>query len=263
MAGKAYIGTSGFTYDHWREVFYPPAVKQREWLEFYCRHFDTVEINTSYYHMPRPNVCAGWRQRSPDGFCFVMKMNGRLTHSRRLINCEEPLETFLIPVNELGEKLGPILVQLPPKFKADARRLDAFLDICPTQRRWAVEFRDPSWLCEDTYAVLRAHKAALVVHDLIPEHPRITTAAWTYLRFHGPSEEKYHGSYSDEMLRAAARRIKKHLKDGRDVYAYFNNDAHGHAVRNAASLIQFVSGRAGSAPRRSAKPKQLTLRRGE
>ncbi len=240
MSGRACIGTSGFTYKHWREVFYPPDVKPREWLEFYCRHFDTVEINTSYYHMPRPNVCAGWRRRSPDDFCFVMKMNGRLTHSRRLVNCEEPLAMFLEAVGELGEKLGPILVQLPPRFEADAKRLDAFLDICPAHLRWAVEFRDPSWLCDDVYDVLRAHSAALVIHDLIPEHPYLLTADWTYLRFHGPGEEKYHGSYSDEMLEAAARRVKTHLKDGLDVYTYFNNDQAGHAVKNAGRLADLV-----------------------
>lgn len=240
MTGKAHIGTSGFTYDHWREVFYPPDVARRRWLEYYCEHFDTVEINSSYYHMPRASVCESWRRRSPERFCFVMKLNRWITHRRRLAECDEPLRSFVEAVDNLGEKLGPILVQLPPSFRADAARLAGFLDICPPRYRWAVEFRSPTWLCEEVYAVLGDHDAALVVHDLIKDHPPVVTAGWTYLRFHGPGR-RYEGCYTDRMLRAAADRISEHLSAGRDVYAYFNNDAHGHAVRNARTLSGFVS----------------------
>ena len=239
MSGKAHIGTSGFTYDHWREVFYPPQVKQREWLEYYCRHFDTVEINASYYHMPRPNVCESWRRRSPAGFCFVMKLNGSITHRRRLVDCGEALEMFVGAAGRLGQKLGPLLVQLPPRFRADAARLAAFLDICPAEHRWAVEFRDESWLCEEVYDVLRAHNAALVVHDLIADHPRVVTADWVYLRFHGPAR-KYAGCYTDAMLRDAAARVRDRLAAGRDVFAYFNNDVAGHAVANAKTLKRLL-----------------------
>ncbi|HUU58257.1 MAG TPA: DUF72 domain-containing protein [Phycisphaerae bacterium] len=243
MSATGYIGTSGFTYDHWREVFYPVAVPKRAWLEHYCEHFDTVEINASYYHMPRPNVCESWRRRSPEGFRFVMKLNGLITHRRRLADCGEPLASFLEAVDRLEEKLGPILVQLPPRFSADPQRLAAFLEICPERHRWAVEFRDPSWLCEEVYAVLRAHNAALVVHDLIQDHPRVLTAGWTYLRFHGPGG--HDGCYTEQMLRGVAGRIRKHLRAGRDTYVYFNNDLGGHAVNNARRLKQLVSPRRG------------------
>ena len=243
MTGTAYIGTSGFTYDDWKGRFYPPEVKQRAWLEYYAEHFDTVEINTSYYHMPRANVCASWRRRTPDGFCVVMKMYTGVTHRRRLANCEDLLESFVLAVEELGEKLGPILVQLPPRWKADPERLDKFLDLCPSHVRWAVEFRDPSWLCDEVYAVLRAHKAALVVHDLIKEHPEVLTADWSYRRFLGPGEQKYLGSYSAAMLRPVSRTIRAHLREGRDVYAYFNNDYACNAVYNGLELRRLVGGR--------------------
>ena len=246
MSGKAYIGTSGFTYDHWKDVFYPASVPKRRWLEFYCEQFETVEINASYYHMPRAGVCESWRRRSPEGFCFVMKMNGLITHRKRLADCGDVLGSYLEAVDKLGEKLGPILVQLPPGFKADAERLGAFLDICPRRYRWAVEFRNPSWLCEEVYAVLRDRNAALVVHDLIEDHPRVTTADWVYLRFHGP--RRYSGCYPEEMLRVAAGRVREHLAAGRDTYVYFNNDARGYAVRSARELIRLVQ----TAPTQSA-----------
>jgi len=130
----------------------------------------------------------------------------------------------------------------PARFRVDAERLDRFLDLCPSQIRWAVEFRDPSWLCDEVYDVLRAHKAALVVHDLVKGHPEVLTTDWTYRRFHGPGEQKYHGSYSDAMLRLAARTICTHLRDGRDVYAYFNNDSECHAVYNGLELKRLVAG---------------------
>jgi uncharacterized protein YecE (DUF72 family) len=239
MKGKAHIGTSGFTYRHWKHVFYPPDVPQKRWLEYFAEHFDTVEINSSYYHMPRASVCAAWKHRTPEGFLFVMKMNGLVTHRRRLVGVEGMLTDFLAAVDELGEKLGPVLVQLPPRFGADVPRLDSFLRLCPGDYRWAVEFRDPSWLCEEVYGVLRRHNAALVVHDLIADHPRQITADFVYIRYHGP--QKYSGCYPDDYLRAQGRQIRKDLRSGRDVYAYFNNDVEGFAVRNAATLRDCVA----------------------
>ena len=241
MSGGVYIGTSGFTYDHWRVVFYPPEVPKRQWLEFYCRQFGTVEINASYYHMPRASVCASWARRSPEGFCFVMKLNRWITHRRKLTDCAEPLGAFLEAVDQLGGKLGPILVQLPPSLHADAARLEAFLAICPPRHRWAVEFRHPSWLCDEVYEVLRAHGAALVVHDIIKDHPDVLTADWTYYRFHGPGR-RYAGCYTQQMLADAGERIHARRGEGLDVYAYFNNDALGHAVRNARGLRKLVPG---------------------
>ncbi len=240
MSGRAYIGTSGFMYDHWRGVFYPPEVEQPRWLEYYSQAFDTVEINTTYYHMPRGRVCAKWAERSPEGFRFVVKMNGLVTHRRQLAGCQDPLAEFIGAVEALGDKLGPILVQLPPGFEAHPRRLSGFLGICPDRHRWALEFRHPSWFCPQVYEVLRARKAALVIHDMIPAHPWVFTADWTYIRFHGPG--RGHGqSYSEEMLDEAAQRVRESTGSGLDVYAFFNNDAQGYALMNARRLGELVS----------------------
>jgi uncharacterized protein YecE (DUF72 family) len=135
--------------------------------------------------------------------------------------------------------MGVILVQLPPRWKADPGRLEAFLDAAPRRHRWAVEFRDPSWLCREVYDVLRAHNAALCIHDMIEDHPRQVTADWVYLRFHGTD---YSGDYSPQALSGSARRIRRHLDEGRDVLAYFNNDIGGHAIHNAKDLRRFVEG---------------------
>lgn len=238
MAARLRIGTSGFTYDHWREVFYPPDVKKASWLEFYAEHFDTVEINSSFYHMPRESVCRGWAQRVGDDFCFTLKLNRMITHRHRLADSEELLAAFLTSARQLGEKLGPILVQLPPRFRADPERLGQFLDTCPASHLWAVEFRDPSWLCEPVLAVLRDHNAALVVHDLIENHRHEVTADFAYLRFHGTGG--HDGCYSSKQLRQTAERVEEHLSAGVDVFVYFNNDVHGHAVRNATELKGYV-----------------------
>ncbi|HUS46583.1 MAG TPA: DUF72 domain-containing protein [Phycisphaerae bacterium] len=236
---ELHVGTSGFTYEHWRGVFYPDDVPQKRWLEYYAERFETVEVNTTYYHMPREGICDSWRKRTPEAFRFVLKLNRFITHRKRLRDCGDLLDSFLAAAGRLGEKLGPMLVQLPPRFSADPKRLEDFLAICPKRRRWAFEFRDASWLCEEIYAVLRGFNAALVVHDLIENHPRVTTADWTYLRYHGPAG-RYAGCYPPERLRAEAEQIRRCLSAGLDVYAYFNNDAEACAVRNAADLKRFV-----------------------
>ncbi len=241
MTGKAKIGTSGFTYKHWRDVFYPQGVPQKRWLEYYSGHFNTVELNASFYHMPRENVCASWRQRTPNGFCFVMKLNRLITHRKRLLDCGDLIDSFLDAVDNLGDKLGPILVQLPPRFKVAPRRLDDFLMLCPAEYRWALEFRNSDWLCDEVYDVLRGHNTALVVHDLIDDHPRKVTADWVYLRYHGPGE-RYASRYPWQKMKAEADKIKKDLSAGRDVYAYFNNDMHGYAIQNAQQLKKYIFG---------------------
>lgn len=237
----AYIGTSGFSYKHWREVFYPPEVPQREWLEYYVRQFETVELNNTFYAMPRGEVCESWRARSPEHFSFAVKLNRIFTHRFRLIGHRDTLGRYLDAVERLGEKLGPILIQLPPHWSANAGRLDEFLADCPRRHRWAVEFRDPSWLCEDIYRVLRAHNAALCVHDMLPDHPQEVTTDWIYIRYHGSGGGRYSGDYPDNYLHSQAEWIGRLVGRELDVYAYFNNDIGGHAVHNARTLRQLLA----------------------
>lgn len=231
--GTYWIGTSGYQYDHWKTVFYPPDLPKSRWFEHYQSHFSTVEINNTFYNLPKPETFADWRDRTPEGFCYALKMSRYATHIKRLKDGESTLATFFEHAEPLGDRIGPLLVQLPPKWKANPERLDAFLAAAPDDYRWVVEFRDPDWFRDEVYAVLRKHQAALCLHDMIEDHPAEITAPWVYLRFHG---DHYAGSYSQEALRGWAGKIARWLGQGLDVYAYFNNDAEGHAIANAMDL---------------------------
>jgi uncharacterized protein YecE (DUF72 family) len=237
--GRLRVGTSGYQYDHWRVRFYPRGLPKRRWLEHYASHFDTVEINNTFYQLPSEHTFDAWRGEVPEGFCFALKFSRYGSHLKRLKQPEDSIGHFLERARRLGTALGPILVQLPPRWSPDPGRLAAFLDAAPRSHRFAVEFRDPRWLCEPVYRILRRHRAALCVHDLIERHPREITADWVYLRFHG---ERYAGSYSHQFLTAEAARIRRELRRGLDVYAYFNNDVGGHAVRNALDLRRYAQG---------------------
>ncbi|HXG52794.1 MAG TPA: DUF72 domain-containing protein [candidate division Zixibacteria bacterium] len=234
------VGTSGWHYAHWRGIFYPEDLPPARWFSHYAREFDTVEINNTFYRLPEAATFEAWRRQAPPGFCYALKFSRYGSHIVRLKRPRATIGRFLARATRLGEFLGPILVQLPPNWKADPGRLAAFLKAAPKQLRWAVELRDPRWLCEDVFAALEEHAAALCIHDLIADHPRRLTASWTYLRFHG---DRYSGSYSPRRLRAEAGWIRDRLEEGRDVFAYFNNDAEGYAVRNAADLRAYVTGR--------------------
>ena len=235
--GRCRVGTSGYQYDHWRGRFYPAGLAKREWFAWYAERFDSVEINNTFYRLPEASTFDAWRKAAPGGFCFALKFSRYGSHLKKLKDPRRSLGTFLRRARRLGNRLGPILVQLPPHWGPDAERLARFLAVASGRERWAVEFREPAWLCETIYDVLRDHGAALCVHDLLESHPREVTAPWVYLRFHGVH---YGGSYSRQRLAAEARRIADHRRSGLDVYAYFNNDRGGHAVRNAADLRRYV-----------------------
>lgn len=238
--GRFRIGTSGYQYDHWKEVFYPVDLPKKRWFGYYAGHFDTVEINNTFYHLPSPHTFASWKEEAPKDFCYALKFSRYGTHIKRLKDPREPVERFCTHAQPLGETMGPILVQLPPKFDMNLDRLAGFLEVIPSTHRWVIEFRDPRWLREDVYAQLRNHRVALCIHDMIDKHPRELTADWVYLRFHGIH---YRGCYSAQTLTAEATRIKDYLARGLDVYAYFNNDAEGYAVRNALDLRRYVLGK--------------------
>jgi uncharacterized protein YecE (DUF72 family) len=234
------IGTSGWQYDHWRGVLYPEEAKKSEWFGYFADAFDTVEINNTFYNLPKAETFDHWRDSSPPGFCYVLKFSRYGTHLKKLKDPDNSVDNFLERAERLGDLLGPILVQLPPHWEVNVERLDGFLAHAPSRRRWAVELRDPSWLCDEVFEILRRHGAALVIHDMIVDHPREVTADWVYLRYHGPGPW---GEYTHQALSAEAGRIRDHLDAGRDVFAYFNNDAHGYAVRNALDLRRYVTGR--------------------
>ncbi|HXV78373.1 MAG TPA: DUF72 domain-containing protein [Candidatus Binatia bacterium] len=237
--GTFRIGTSGWHYDHWRGVFYPEDLPKTEWFSHYAQEFDTVEINNTFYRLPEATTFDAWRGQAPKGFCYALKFSRYGSHIVRLKKAKDTIGKFLKRADRLGEFLGPILVQLPPNWKADPERLAAFLEAAPKNYRWAVEFRDRRWLCEEVFAILKQHDCALCIHDMIGDHPRLVTAGWVYLRFHG---EHYSGCYSHQFLTARATEIQEYLSKGLDVFAYFNNDAQGYAVQNAAELRRYVVG---------------------
>jgi uncharacterized protein YecE (DUF72 family) len=238
------IGCSGYEYDHWRGVLYPEGLPRRAWLEHYATVFDTVEINNTFYRLPESRTFDAWRERVPSSFLFAVKLSRYGTHRKHLADPATWVPTFVERAEHLGPALGPILVQLPPRWRARPDRLEEFLAVAPAAHRWAVEVRDPSWLRDDVYEVLARHDAALCIHDLVEHHPHVVTASWMYLRFHGPRRDgPYSGAYTPQALSAAAGRIRTHLAAGRDVFAYFNNDLGGHAVHDAATLRRYLTGR--------------------
>jgi uncharacterized protein YecE (DUF72 family) len=237
-SGEVRIGTSGYQYDHWRGLFYPPALPKRHWFGHYARHFDTVEINNTFYRLPEATTFEAWAAEAPAGFLYALKFSRYGTHIKRLLDPEEPIRRFLERAEILGKLLGPLLVQLPPHWKVNRARLGGFLEAAPRKQRWAIEFRDPGWLTEEIFSLLEGQNAALCIHDMIPDHPRRITADWVYLRFHG---QHYGGTYSHQYLSAQARQIAEYRAQGLDVFAYFNNDVGGHAVRNAADLKRYLA----------------------
>lgn len=244
MSGKVWIGTSGFTYPHWRGVLYPEGVPQRRWLEVYCETFPTVEVNATFYRLPTESTVEGWRSRTQPGFTFAVKGSRFITHVKRLAGVEEAAALFFSRVALLGEKLGPILFQLPPQLKADHGLLAGFSALLPAGYRCALEFRHPSWFSEGVFERMSELNLSLCLHDYARmQMPCILTTRWTYLRFHGPSG-RYHGQYGESGVRGWADRIAAWLADGVDVFAYFNNDIGGNAVRDAVRLAAMV-GRTG------------------
>lgn len=238
-----WIGTSGWSYDHWNGVLYPHGTPSKDRLAWYVGRFDTVEVNYTFYRWPRETTFAGWRERTPEGFCLTAKASRGLTHAGRLKSPERWLERVAKGLSALGDKRGVLLVQLPPDFEYDHARLAYFLGALPTQRA-AIEFRHPSWNREDVFALLERHGVAYCVMSGagLPCLLR-ATAPFVYVRLHGPNTDYlYAGSYSDDDLRWWADRMREWAAQGRDVYAYFNNDGEGNAVRNAETLKGMLRG---------------------
>ena len=237
MAGVVRIGTSGWHYKHWLGGFYPATLSAKDMFRFYALHFDTVEINNTFYRLPKPETFESWRDNSPPDFLFAVKASRFITHMKKLKDPESSSLKFFDGAERLGEKLGPVLFQLPPRWRVDTERLQRFLEVLPQGHRYVIEIRDESWLVREVYEVLRQFNVAFCIHDLARmQTPLEITADLTYLRFHGPGEAKYRGSYSDSDLQEWANRIADWKSAGIDTYAYFNNDVGGHAITNAQTL---------------------------
>jgi len=257
------IGTSGYSYKHWRGRYYPEDLPASEWLRFYLRDFDTVELNNTFYHLPTEQAFDNWRKSTPVGFLFAVKGSRFLTHMIKLKDPERGLVNFIPRAERLRGKLGPVLWQLPPGWNANVERLETFLSLLPKKHRYAFELRNPSWMSEDVYRVLRKYNAAFCIYELAGyRSPLEVTADWTYVRLHGPTQFKYQGSYTDEQLAEWAKRIRDWSKSMKAIYVYFDNDDSAYAVKNALTLKRLVERRAPSRgerrPGTAAAPQKLT-----
>ena len=240
--GQVRIGTSGWIYPHWRGRFYPPDLPAQRWFPFYAEHFNTVEINNSFYRLPSAQTFDDWRRQAPPGFVYAVKASRYLTHMKKLKDPAEPLANILGRARHLGPHLGPILYQLPPRWRCDLARLRQFISHLPSGLSHVFEFRDPTWCNEEVRSLLAETGMSFCIHDMRGfACPAWVTGPLAYIRFHGPTELKYAGRYRIAHLRTWAERIRGFLRSGRDVYVYFNNDDQAYAVSNARELKRLVS----------------------
>jgi uncharacterized protein YecE (DUF72 family) len=236
------IGTSGYHYTHWRGTFYPEKLPQKQWLSYYLEHFDTVELNNTFYRLPTLDAMNAWRENTPANFLFAVKGSRFITHNLKLGRPENAIQNILPRAETLGKKLGPILWQLPPKWRMNAERLTEFLQALPPYHRYVFEFREPSWLNASIYALLERFNAGFCIYEIAGFHsPLITTTDFAYVRLHGPGEKKYQGSYERRTLRRWARQIENWYDVGKSVYVYFDNDEAGYAPHNAIVLKNMLS----------------------
>ena len=237
-AARVRVGCSGWQYKHWKGDFYPADLPLRGWLGYYATHFDTVEVNNSFYRLPDEGVFAAWREKSPSGFVFAVKASRFLTHMKKLKDPAEPIERLFSRATELRVKLGPVLYQLPRQMPKNLDRLAAFVDLLP-QGKHAIEFRHTSWYDAEVFQLLRKRGVALCLHDMPDSRsPREVTAGFTYVRFHGTTG-RYNGAYPAEVLDEWARWLRSIAMPA---YVYFNNDIGGHAPRDAAALAAALRG---------------------
>jgi uncharacterized protein YecE (DUF72 family) len=244
MAPRIRIGCSGWEYAHWRGDFYPADLPRHAWLDRYADLFDTVELNNSFYRLPSADAFATWAQRVPDGFAMAVKASRYLTHLKRLRDPEEPVERLWTRALRLGDHLGPMLYQLPPRWARNPDRLATFLAALPRNRDQAIEFRDPSWYAPEIYDLLTEHGIALCLHDMAGSATqREPIGPFVYVRFHG-SGARYGGRYPSRTLERWADDLARWAAEGRPAWVYFNNDAGGHAPRDAVRLRDLTGGQA-------------------
>jgi uncharacterized protein YecE (DUF72 family) len=243
---KLLVGTSGWAYKHWRGRFYPPGLPTADSLSHYAQHFLSVEINSSFYRLPSESAVHAWHDTVPIGFVFSVKASRHITHFKKLTEPQLTVPGLLERVSLLGDRLGPILFQLPPRWRRNVDRLARFLDTLSGDYRYAFEFRDHSWFDSQVLDTLSDHGVALVSYDLDGFHsPDAITTDFAYVRLHGPGAP-YKGCYSQDSLEQWGERILDWLSKGINVYCYFDNDECGYAPMNALSLQSLIAAEHGS-----------------
>jgi uncharacterized protein YecE (DUF72 family) len=237
---QVFIGTSGWSYAHWKENFYPTKLKNADWLNFYAKAFKTVEVNTTFYHTPLPTTIEKWISMVSSDFTFSVKASKYITHLKKLKDCQESLDLFYKNVKLFKSKLGPILFQLPPSLKFDLSRLAHFLELLDGGYKYTLEFRDPSWYTDEIYELLNKNNIALCISDLKGVlSPEEITSDFTYIRLHGP-KNAYTGFYGLPQLKQWKKKIDE-WKGKTSVYCYFDNDDKGYAIQDAQRLQNLVS----------------------
>jgi len=252
--GKLFIGTSGWAYEHWQGIFYPGDLPSKDKLKYFSQHFKTAEINYSFYRLPRPSTYQNWYSQVPADFVFSIKASRFITHIKRLQGVKQAWEQFIANTLFLKEKLGPILLQLPPSFSCNPGNLSTVKDFLGAATkiknqkskleginpRLAIEVRHPSFKNQEFFSLLKKYNVPLVISDapswIKIEEPKL--ADFVYIRMHG-SKVLFSSKYTKKELSSLSQKIKKWLKQGLDVYVYFNNDAYGYAVKNAKELLRF------------------------
>lgn len=242
--GKIYIGTSGWSYKDWVGKYYPEGLKAAEWLPFYANDFDTVEINASFYRLPQKQTVINWIHKVPAHFKFCPKASRYLTHIKRLKEPEEPMERFFGIFEPMKEKMGPVLLQLPPNLKFDYDIAEHFFKLLHKKYKaydFALEVRHETWMDNNALGLLAKHDIAFVISQSGVGFPysEIVTAKNIYVRFHGPGK-LYASSYTDKMLKAFAKKFKAWLKEGHDIWVFFNNDWFTYAIQNAKTLKKIM-----------------------
>jgi uncharacterized protein YecE (DUF72 family) len=233
---QTHIGTSGWSYAHWKGPFYPGHLAGDQMLEFYAQRFRSVEINSSFYRLPEQSTLQHWHDSTPNDFRFSVKASRYITHMKKLGEPHKTVPVLLDRLGTLGDKLGPILFQLPPHWGFNGPRLEKFLATLSREFRYAFEFRDPSWLNEQTIDLLSRHAEAFCIYELDGYlSPQQVTTDLVYLRLHGP-DGAYQGSYDDQTLAGWAGAITTWSRNGLATYCYFDNDQHGYAAQNALRL---------------------------
>lgn len=244
MKSRIHIGTSGWSYKHWKEIFYPQKLKATEWITFYSEYFKITEINASFYRLPLKENVINWTKQVPRDFMFCPKMSRYLTHMKKLLEPEETLERFFEVFEPMQKLMGPVLIQLPPSLKFNYDKAEHLYHLLKTKYskyEFVTEVRHNTWLEDDSLTLMTKYDIGLVISQSGERFPysEMITAKNIYIRFHGP-EALYASSYSDTMLKEFARKFKMWEKEGHEVWIFFNNDIHGYAIGDAKRLSEFV-----------------------